>query len=1701
MKMANENKFDKDSPAEAFSIDSTLKALVYKLQNFPQQAEVIFPECDKLKTFLASTSDKMNPEKIKTIVPYLDKCSDNIKAQLFLLLEIFIPKISDPWVILEELLSLKDDQRIFQTLDLMKDLAEKKNIAVDSRIINFFAEKQDIEYSVLRSPEALEKILSVVVCKEVKSKVYKDNPLLEIYLAKEEKKAQVLAAKLLDLKNIPPSESTVENLLGKSAAKLLLPYLSYTRANHSDLLYLIPAAGKPPPIAESLLQCEKICGDYIIKEVISRLGWKKINYGLSVKHYTGITIGGSLPVYVSDSEAKLFEDSCGAKRISGFYLFTAHGGLPFEAGLEDKDDKPVNLFRSYNLAHANLLQEILDVAPLTNEKVKSIIEQMDKIVSDFVRLFSSYTDECSILNDVYNKIKNKIIAELTENAAGSHLSADITRLVQMFEDPHSVGEVHTLHGLKRYLHQRGLQLGFKLVDQSRSPNQSIHLALATGSRVVAVVRNINFANFEAAAEEEFSFSEIPYPVEVVVKAFERQLLHGQESFPSVNIFCYGNEVHYFVWFRNHPVFIRIDFSPPLQGGMIDLQYFGVSNYEIADHPDISLNAIRFFFQHLEFDVKLDGTHIHARYDKERALDLKQLCEQVEFLFCLVPYLMDLDWVIGSLNLPSDAKRKVTDAWVQLFRQWGVLPVDKLITKDRLGILQDVLVTTEGEHELVWSGDGEYQDRFTIKAESGFYDNIYNSIEKLGIKIPKFSEANLNIPGQIFWENLFLNRLRSALEEGEITETSAGFYKAPEELFQKVHEAVWFAEIISRGGVELKSAVALAKVIIPFEQTLKFQSSGTLENFKVQSAVLPLIGEDLKIYVLRDSKEIIRLAFYVRGQSLHRKRNNVNDIWKINAELSPVGLMSLLRANNYTVSGSEQNIESLEDEVQKISDELRLPRKQLAEVRTPGEKTITGLRASPGRATGRVILGTAGRMPEDFDEHIFVASSVSPDENTILFHSAGIVATGGGILSHAGLIATQFNKPAIIISGTWKQGIDGTLILLYLTTEFQIEHRKEKNFNVSIYYDLHEVEHQMQDGDLVVLDADDGVLHVLGQNRDTIALFEELKSLGKTNEAVSATADAREILVLRGKKLHIRHQIEKLLTRISEPFLAGYAIGEILVGNFLEGNKSTPEEKAYLLNLILQNDKTGKTAEGYLLQIIDEIENKFVNAYIKAEQVISKASFPFEIVIPRLDALRIYEMMKSVIASAGTVLKETMLPEESNLEKINQLSILRLNELRIILIERIKELTGLREKREHLRHIIRQLNRIDLLLGKNPEEQMDVKKLQAGLDLDDRNKCAKLAKEFILKPADGSLELFPLTGWKAANLAELETVGGKGFVPPWFVVTDYAFQTVLKSPIIENVSVSGGSISRGTPLCEAIESILLRTDSTNREKSLYIRNLWESISLPEEIKCGVIEAYREIEKEFLSSVEDKTKYPGFYVAIRSSSCEEDAEVAARAGEFETYLFISGEEQVPDYLKRTWSGLWTERAIHNRTVFGNHRSHTTGGVIIQRIVWSRVSGVLQTINVPRKDLREIVINAGLGLGEGVVSGKVAADQVIVSKEGNFEKGTLNFNYITSDKKEQVVFNSKAGYGTVLSPTLYHQRFRAALEYIELCDLVSVASRLEAVYGYPLDIEFGIEGTKLWILQVRPVATFLPAFHETLNKYPLKKKNSETTQELLN
>ena len=209
--------------------------------------------------------------------------------------------------------------------------------------------------------------------------------------------------------------------------------------------------------------------------MIAELGWARVNLGLEVRPRVGVSLGGSVPLMVSPAEAPLLEAARGsAPDVRALGVIVAHGGLP-AAAEEARGADVVSRFRAYNLAHAEALADILDVAPLTREKVERLLERMDRIVEDFGAIFAPHAEECAILPGVYRELRARVVAELEKEGAPAQLSAELTRLVQSFEDPRTLGEVRTLHGLKRYLHQRGLRLGFRLVETGGGTNRTVDL--------------------------------------------------------------------------------------------------------------------------------------------------------------------------------------------------------------------------------------------------------------------------------------------------------------------------------------------------------------------------------------------------------------------------------------------------------------------------------------------------------------------------------------------------------------------------------------------------------------------------------------------------------------------------------------------------------------------------------------------------------------------------------------------------------------------------------------------------------------------------------------------------------------------------------------------------------------------------------------------------------------------------------------------------------------------------------------------------------------------------------------------------------------------------------------------------------------------------------------------------------------------------
>ena len=117
--------------------------------------------------------------------------------------------------------------------------------------------------------------------------------------------------------------------------------------------------------------------------------------------------------------------------------------------------------------------------------------------------------------------------------------------------------------------------------------------------------------------------------------------------------------------------------------------------------------------------------------------------------------------------------------------------------------------------------------------------------------------------------------------------------------------------------------------------------------------------------------------------------------------------------------------------------------------------------------------------------------------------------------------------------------------------------------------------------------------------------------------------------------------------------------------------------------------------------------------------------------------------------------------------------------------------------------------------------------------------------------------------------------------------------------------------------------------------------------------------------------------GAPLAVRSSATAEDLPEASYAGQHETFLNVRGEAELLASVNRCWSSLWTARAIAYRLRQGIDPSAVSLAVVVQELIAAASAGVMFTANPVTGAQDEIIIEAGWGLGEAMVGGRVTPD----------------------------------------------------------------------------------------------------------------------------
>ena len=200
------------------------------------------------------------------------------------------------------------------------------------------------------------------------------------------------------------------------------------------------------------------------------------------------------------------------------------------------------------------------------------------------------------------------------------------------------------------------------------------------------------------------------------------------------------------------------------------------------------------------------------------------------------------------------------------------------------------------------------------------------------------------------------------------------------------------------------------------------------------------------------------------------------------------------------------------------------------------------------------------------------------------------------------------------------------------------------------------------------------------------------------------------------------------------------------------------------------------------------------------------------------------------------------------------------------------------------------------------------------------------------------------------------------------------------------------------------------------------------------------------------------------AVRSSATHEDQEGASAAGMHSTLLNLMREDEVLDAIKACWSSLFRPRVLSYLRALGEEVPVSVG-IVIQAMVPSEVSGVLFTANPLTGDAGEVVINAAYGLGTGVVEGRVTPDTYRIDKM----TGQLRAQII-GEKSRQTLLARSGGVREVdVAPA---ERERPALNEQQLLQLRDLASRVESHFGNARDVEWGLVGQQVYVLQARPV-----------------------------
>lgn len=297
----------------------------------------------------------------------------------------------------------------------------------------------------------------------------------------------------------------------------------------------------------------------------------------------------------------------------------------------------------------------------------------------------------------------------------------------------------------------------------------------------------------------------------------------------------------------------------------------------------------------------------------------------------------------------------------------------------------------------------------------------------------------------------------------------------------------------------------------------------------------------------------------------------------------------------------------------------------------------------------------------------------------------------------------------------------------------------------------------------------------------------------------------------------------------------------------------------------------------------------------------------------------------------------------------------------------------------------------------------------------------------------------IAGGKGASLGEMIQSGIP--VPDGFVILSTTFDRFLLE----------------TDLTKEIDSII---NTLNHKEIQIIENASEKIQgliknaiMPENIALEIKEKFKNLNSD--------------YVAVRSSATAEDGQDHAWAGQLDSFLNIT-EKDLLEKVQYCWASLFTPRAIFYRFEKGLLTTQISVAVVVQKMIQSEVSGIAFSVHPVTEDRNQLIIEAGFGLGEAIVSGSITPDSYIVEKKPR----RITHKNISEQKK--AIVRSEEGNNWVAIDN--EKRKLQKLSDDQILELSEIILNIEEHYGFPCDIEWAFENGNFYIVQSRPITTLI-------------------------